>query len=1042
MYSFSPNYSHILFLCIALIVNSLNIVLAQSFSQQYDEVSEFSEGWAAVRKGDKWGIIDEKGKTIAPIQYRTARVVSLDCDVTGLLLNGDYCFVDDSQIRCYNRLYPFSDKGYAKVYNNGLYGFINKKGVEVLPVQYKDIKVFYTDGLAKIRGNNGKKGLINKDLEIVVPPIYYEVRKLSKANCIKVCLDKTTCGLVDKTGQFILPTKYTSIKDVESDNLVVVTKLIQEPNKFADQFFLLKEKKILPNIYEELNPIRLENTLNNQLLFTTKREDKYGLINEKGMTILPFEYDYIQRFIWHKGQLKVSRNGKIGVVDGLGRIIIPLEYDRLPDKKSTGLFGRNLFATCKKNGKYGIVDTAYQTVIPFEYESLQIYTPQKIMARKNGKMGVINVKGEVIVPFKFDKVKTSSRKDIYIVESKKAEKTICALIDSAQNMLVPFERNYQWIDSFENGKACIKQNGKYGFIDEKGKEVMSPKYDEAIEEWNILMEVIKDGKRGVIDSFENIIIEPIYDRISLLNNGGKEKLFRVSKNGKAGILKYNGETLIPPTKYEEIKVLSIYSSFGNSYGWGGEMFKNGYTVVVQNGKQGIIDSTGREILAPQLTYDYIFAFDRYGTTVVNQGAKKSFSMCSISPTLKGGKWGVINIKGEQILPLDYEMINRDKYGGDMLVAFKNNQQYSYNLQLQKLSVPYDRVNFFVQNVAIVEKDKQLGVLHKNQKEILKPQFDKVKYYEPRNKKETRTAKAILVEQNGKWGAISTKTGQIIIPPKYSDLKFVSDSRLAYNIGKVIDLCLKEEPKNGLWGLVDCNGNELTEAKYTTIRSFSNEVAIVNIDGKMGLNSDSRWTLSGGKWGAIDTTGKEIIPTKYCHSLTSFQNGYTVVITCPENGGREKHNKIIINTKGELIFPEKYAKFSAGYVSERFENQLIGGQKNDKWQLLNLSKGQPVGKHLYDEIWGIKCNIAKAIRNDSTYFVNAEGKEIVNVTEKYDKTDHFKHGLCKVYKNGKEGVIDTNGKELLKPEYESIKIDKKTGKVEAYKNGKEREFDFK
>lgn len=37
--------------------------------KQYDYISEFKEGFAAVRLNQKWGFIDEDGNEICPIKY-------------------------------------------------------------------------------------------------------------------------------------------------------------------------------------------------------------------------------------------------------------------------------------------------------------------------------------------------------------------------------------------------------------------------------------------------------------------------------------------------------------------------------------------------------------------------------------------------------------------------------------------------------------------------------------------------------------------------------------------------------------------------------------------------------------------------------------------------------------------------------------------------------------------------------------------------------------------------------------------------------------
>ena len=65
---------------------------------------------------------------------------------------------------------------------------------------------------------------------------------------------------------------------------------------------------------------------------------------------------------------------------------------------------------------------------------------------------------------------------------------------------------YDYAGSFIEGLAVVKQNGKYGFIDYAGKEVISPKYDMAYSFSHGLAEVKQFGKWGYIDKKGTVVI--------------------------------------------------------------------------------------------------------------------------------------------------------------------------------------------------------------------------------------------------------------------------------------------------------------------------------------------------------------------------------------------------------------------------------------------------------------------------------------------------------------------------------------------------------
>src|SRR5436309_1576726 len=61
-------------------------------------------------------------------------------------------------------LYPFSDKGLGK------YGYINKTGKIVLPVQFEYAEKFY-EGMAVVK-KDGKRAFIDATGKIVIAPLY------------------------------------------------------------------------------------------------------------------------------------------------------------------------------------------------------------------------------------------------------------------------------------------------------------------------------------------------------------------------------------------------------------------------------------------------------------------------------------------------------------------------------------------------------------------------------------------------------------------------------------------------------------------------------------------------------------------------------------------------------------------------------------------------------------------------------------------------------------------------------------------------------
>ena len=104
----------------------------------YDELAPFSEGYAAVKRGKKWGYINIKGEEVIPCSFDYADMFS---------------------------------EGLAAVCKDERWGFIDTNGNIVIPMVYAEEPTPFGEGMAGIRSNY-KFGWINtKGQEIIKPSI-------------------------------------------------------------------------------------------------------------------------------------------------------------------------------------------------------------------------------------------------------------------------------------------------------------------------------------------------------------------------------------------------------------------------------------------------------------------------------------------------------------------------------------------------------------------------------------------------------------------------------------------------------------------------------------------------------------------------------------------------------------------------------------------------------------------------------------------------------------------------------------------------------
>jgi len=99
------------------------------------------------------------------------------------------------------------------------------------------------------------------------------------------------------------------------------------------------------------------------------------------------------------------------------------------------------------------------------------------------------------------------------------KKTILLFMTMFTMTTLTSQNGYDKVEQFDitkDGWAMVKLDGKYGFIDKDGKEVVKPIYNK-IKQFDITRDgwakVKLDGKYGFIDKTGKEIVKPIYDEI-------------------------------------------------------------------------------------------------------------------------------------------------------------------------------------------------------------------------------------------------------------------------------------------------------------------------------------------------------------------------------------------------------------------------------------------------------------------------------------------------------------------------------------------------
>ncbi len=340
-----------------------------------------------------------------------------------------------------------------KVKKDGKYGLINLSGKELTPYQYDVITAIEGIKNAMQATKEGKVGIINQEGKEILPAQYLEILALGKESKdgFIVKAENGKYGVVDNLGKTILEAKYDEITKVHGNDMYVVKQAGKQTIAKKDG----SEVATLSAGYEEIKEI-LKNTDN-------------GIIYTQG--------------------------GKYGVMKLTGEITIAPEYEELKEAK-TGIL------IAKQNGKYGIIDLSKQVKIESTYQAINYYEKADLYVAEKE-----DYSNDIID-------NTFTIRQTGILLDLDEEKGYLTLKQGEENKNYNFkfeEKNAQEIQS-NRTLFKSKQDGKYGFIDKDQKVIVDYQYDDVTEQNAYGYAGIKqDGKWGAINNKGEIVQEPTYN---------------------------------------------------------------------------------------------------------------------------------------------------------------------------------------------------------------------------------------------------------------------------------------------------------------------------------------------------------------------------------------------------------------------------------------------------------------------------------------------------------------------------------------------------
>lgn len=260
----------------------------------------------------------------------------------------------------------------------------------------------------------------------------------------------------------------------------------------------------------------------------------------------------------------------------------------------------------------------------------------------------------------------------------------------------PVEEYDDVMTHFSDGLVLLCKGDHYVYINKKGEEAFPFNYDRSLGFSEGFAVVEKDGKYGIIDVKGKEVVPCIYDYVKSFSDG----MAAVIKDEKYGFIDSMGNLKIP-ISYDVMGEIGIASDF-----------HEGFAQIVKNDKTGYIDKNGKEVIPC-----------RYSSA--------DFFCEGLAVVAKDDKFGYIDTKGKEVISCEYDFANSFSEG--LALVKKGGKSMFIDKKGKKvLECDFDYVSGFMEGLACITKSNDnsslMGFIDKKGNEIIPCIFEGCSYF--------------------------------------------------------------------------------------------------------------------------------------------------------------------------------------------------------------------------------------------------------------------------------------------------------------------------
>lgn len=397
------------------------------------------------------------------------------------------------------------------------------------------------------------------------------------------------------------------------------------------------------------------------------RHGRVGCLDARGEWVIPAVFDEVEHC--GKGPVIAFLDGQTGVwAPGAGWILAPGDYASAVEPwPGTFAFesadGWRLYRQAARGGPAGPLPGG-------PYDSLEVTVAGAVPVSRAGRIGFLAADAPVAEEFPYDEVD-----DHYIGQSASGARWVVAVrrgelwgtVDAQGREQLPVR--FDEIGRGHEDLLAVRTGETWRIVDLRGREVFAPRAGELRPVGRRIAAFRGGGAWGLVSREGKVLVEPKYGEIRAEEGGlrvwlgGGPQPDNTGKTGLVGILDARGRTLVEPRFQELESFAERYWLVKDEAGW--SLLARGSGRHVRD-LPGVVRvearSEGRaaaryDVAGPDGgAYGYL---DERGAAVIAPGFDEAGPFRNgIAVVKRGGKCGVIDRDGRELLPIEYEHCNR------------------------------------------------------------------------------------------------------------------------------------------------------------------------------------------------------------------------------------------------------------------------------------------------------------------------------------------------------------------------------------------------